>query len=169
MQKRVSQLLIVVLLSALLASCGFHLRGNIPLSEGLKVMYLNAPEGSFKDELSRVLTKAGATITESKAGADVVLRVTKVDTDRTVGTLDDTGKANSYNLRLRVRYVLKDLNGKNIRKPSTIRESRRYNFDPEFVIESESEEAELLEDMEQDIALRIVRKLSTITDYQPEN
>jgi outer membrane lipopolysaccharide assembly protein LptE/RlpB len=44
-------------------------------------------------------------------------------------------------------------------------ETRQYNFDPERVIESEAEEAELQESMAQEIALRIVRQLSSITDY----
>ena len=45
--------------------------------------------------------------------------------------------------------------------------SQIYNFDPSLVVQSESEEAELLEDMEEQASLRIVRQLSTITDYQP--
>lgn len=161
-----SKLLIVIGLSLVLSACGFYLRGNIPLSDDVKSMFVNAPQGTFKDELERVLVNAGAELTENKSAANVELRVAKVDVDRTVGTLDERGKASSYNLVLKVRYVLKDSEGKNVRKAKTLRESRQYNFDPELVIESEAEERELLDSMEQDVALRIVRQLASITEVE---
>jgi len=97
-----------------------------------------------------------------------VLTVTKVDTDRTIGTLDDRGKANSYNLVLNVNYRLQTADEKEIRELTKINETRRYNFDPAFVVETEAEEAELLESMEEEASLRIVRQLSTITDIETE-
>ena len=161
-----SALLLVLGMS--LTACGFHLRGNIPLSGEVKNMYLNAPDGSFKNQLESVLNRAGAELLSSPAGADVVLLVTKADTTRTVGTLDDLGKANSYNLRFKVTYVLKDAEGRAIRPSKSLVESRRYNFDPATVVGTEAEEAELQESMEQDVSLRIVRQLSTITDISPK-
>ena len=158
---------LLLVLSVSFTACGFHLRGNIPLSGEVKNMYLNAPEGSFKVQLESVLTRAGAELLSSPSGADVVLFVTNAKTDRTVATLDEFGKANSYNLRFTVSYVLKNADEKAIRPRKTLVESRRYNFDPETVVETEAEEAELQESMEQDISLRIVRQLSTITDVTP--
>lgn len=151
-----------------LASCGFHLRGNIPLSEGIKNMYVVAPEGTFKDRLEDVLSKAGANLAPNEAGADVVLNVTRAKLDRSVGTLDERGKASSYNLKFRVRYNLVGAEQEIIRKASSLSETRRYDFDPEQVLESESEEQELQESMEEDLALRIVRQLSAVSDYQPK-
>lgn len=161
-----SALLLVLAVS--ISACGFHLRGNIPLSEGIKNMFISAPEGPFKDQLERILTRAGATITKRREGADVILNITKAAISRTVGTLDDRGKANSYNLRFKVKYSLDDPDGEPIRKLTKLNESRRYNFDPELVVESEAEEAELQESMEEAISLRIVRQLSTVTDYEPK-
>ena len=149
-----------------LSACGFHLRGNIPLPDGIKNMFVSAPAGSFKEQLELVLESGGAIIAANRSGADVVLKVTKAESSRDVGTLDERGKANSYDLEFEVKYRLLDPQGGEIREAS-LRESRRYNFEPELVIESESEEADLLSDMEQDIALRIVRQLSSVTNYPP--
>lgn len=156
---------LLLVLAAAISACGFHLRGNIPLDDNIKNMFVSAPEGPFKDQLESVLTTSGAQISATDGGADVLLVVTKAATSRSVGTLDDRGKANSYNLKFKVTYSLSDPTGVNIRPASTIVETRQYNFDPERVIESEAEEAELQESMEQDISLRIVRQLSSITDY----
>ena len=161
-----SALLLVLAIS--ISACGFHLRGNIPLSDGVKNMFVSAPEGPFKDQLERVLTRAGATLAATESGADVILVVTNAATNRTVGTLDERGLANSYNLRFRVDYALLDPAGVNIRPAAVLVESRRYDFLPETVVETEAEEAELQESMEQDVSLRIVRQLSTITDYTPK-
>jgi len=163
---RRSALLMVLAIS--ISACGFHLRGNIPLSDSLKNMFVSAPEGPFKTELEIILARSGANIAPNRASADVVLVVTKATTDRKVGTLDETGKVNSYDLFFKVDYVLRDAEGENIRPVAKLQETRRYNFEPETVVESEAEEAELQESMEQAISLRIVRKLSTITDFVPK-
>ncbi len=159
---------LLLLLTLSITACGFHLRGNIPLSDSVKNMYLSAPEGSFKEQLEEVLTRAGANLSSSPAGADVVLVVTNAASNRTIGTLDDQGKANSYNLVFKVNYILNDAEGTAIRPSKSLKESRRYNFDPSTVVETEAEEAELQISMEQDISLRIVRQLSTVTDFTPK-
>jgi LPS-assembly lipoprotein len=159
---------LLLLLATAVTACGFHLRGNIPLSEGVKNMFVVAPSGSFKGTLEDVLTKAGADLASAQGGADVILSVTRAEPNRTVGTLDSLGKANSYNLNFKVRYSLDAQDGTKIRKVTNLKATRQYNFDPERVVESEAEEAELLESMEEEIALQIVRQLSSITDFEPK-
>jgi len=162
--RTIFRIALFAIMSVSITACGFHLRGNIPLSDSVKNMYLNAPEGTFKDELEDILTGSGATLSDTKSGAQVVLNVTKALSDRSVGTLDDRGKVDSYNLRLNVVYVLSNVAGEPIRASSSLTETRRYNFNPEQVVQSESEEEELLGSMEQAIALRIIRQLSTVTE-----
>ena len=166
LQKLVFRTSLIFLLATLLASCGFHLRGNIPLPQAIQNMHVKGPAGTFKDKLEEVLTNAGATINENAAGADVILNVRKAVTDRKVGTLDDRGKADSYDLEFKVTYRVEDLEGKEVRR-ADLKESRRYSFDPDQVVESESEEADLQLDMEESIALRIVRQLASLTNYSP--
>lgn len=156
--------IIVAFLAFALSACGFHLRGNIPLPDGVKNMFIAGPSGTFLDQLEDVLVNAGAIVASSAAGGDVLLDVKKVESKRSVGTLDQRGKVNSYNFQLTVKYALLDPAGDVIRE-ATLHESRRYDFRAEAVIESESEEAELLEDMEESLAFRVVRQLSSLTDY----
>lgn len=159
--------ILITVLALTISACGFHLRGNIPLPSGISNMFVEAPSGNFKDELTKILTNVGADLATGPGGADVVLKITSATSNRTVGTLDARGKADSYNLVFSVSYRLEDPAGKKIRAAS-IRETRRYNFDPELVIESESEEADLLQDMEQEVAISLVRQLASVTDYPAE-
>lgn len=149
-----------------MSACGFHLRGNLPLPETLSELFLKAPRGSFADVLTETIETAGATVLEQKSGAKAVLHIKRADLKREVGTLDQRGKANSYDLKLIVKYVLENLDGEKV-KSGKITESRRYDFDSTEIIDTDSEEQELREDMEQDIALRIVRQLTTVTDLTP--
>ncbi len=159
--------LCVLVLALSVSACGFHLRGNIPLSDSIKNMYLSAPDGTFKDLLEDRLTSLGAQLAATPEAADIIVNVTSAQSSRTVGTLDEFGKVNSYNIRFRVKYEVLDLQGKAIRPAASLNESRRYDFDPVNVIESESEEADLLEDMEQEAVIKMIRKLAAITDYDP--
>jgi len=161
-QKYFNNLIAAVVMMLVLNACGFHLRGNIPLPDELKNMFVKAPDGTFEESMEDVLENAGAVLAANQAGADVILNIVTAQTKRTVGTLDDRGKANSYNFLFTVKYELLNAEGFVVRTAS-LTESRRYNFNPELILESESEEADLQEDMEQDIALRIVRQLSSIT------
>lgn len=164
-QSLILRILALGLLVTTVSACGFHLRGNIPLPSGIQNMFVEAPAGTFKDELVDVLSNGGAQLASNAGGADVVLVIKQAATSRRVGTLDDRGKADSYNLRFQVKYSLNAADGKQLREAS-LNEMRRYNFDPELVIESEQEEAELQADMERSIALRIMRQLSTVTALQ---
>jgi len=158
---------VLLALAISVSACGFHLRGNIPLPEGIQNMYVQVPEGPFKDQLLERLENAGGQLAAAPSGADVILDVTQAISDRTIGTLDTRGKVNSYNVRFRVSYNLLDTKGRSIRPTANLTETRRYDFDEQLVVESESEEAELRKDLEESIALRIVRKLSSVTDFQP--
>lgn len=164
--RRVLQGIMVAVLALSLTACGFHLRGNIPLSEGIKTLSLTAPDGPFTDKLSKRLVSLGANLVEPEI-ADAFLNVQSVTSNRDVGTLDERGKVNSYDVKLVVEYILQDAAGKAIRPKATIYESRRYNFDPDTVIESESEEADLIDDMEDQAVLKLIRRLASITDFDP--
>lgn len=162
--KIVSRTLSVLFLTSVITACGFHLRGNIPLPESINNMFVNAENGPFKDQMEEVLLKAGVTIAPSVDAAEVQLNILESTVQRTVGTLDERGKANSYTLVYIVRYVLESPEGIPIRS-GVVNDRSQYDFDPDTILETESEEEELIVEMEESVALQIVRQLSTITNY----
>jgi len=146
-----------------LTACGFHLRGATPLPEGLKKLYMSVPNGSFETALSDALKISGAEFVAAQSTADLALNVSRVSSNRQVATLDERGKVNSYRLILNVVYSVNNADGSVLSEEKTISDNRLYDFDPNLVVESEFEEAELLQQMEQEIAYRIVRQLSVLT------
>ena len=158
-----SRCLIVIFLASTLNACGFHLRGSTPLPEGLQNMYLDARNGPFKEKMEDVLLQTGAQLATQPESAEVQLSILQSVVERTVGTLDERGKANSYRLNYRVQYSLLASDGSLLRT-SSLDENRRYDFDPDTVLETESEQEELIEDMEESLALRIIRQLTTVSN-----
>jgi LPS-assembly lipoprotein len=157
--------ILVISLSALLVSaCGFHLKGNLPLPETLNVIKLQAPKGDFRDVLSDALTNAGGSIVEDASVAEAIVKIVDYSTETTAETLDERGKANSRRIRLTVEYELLTPDMKLYRE-STLKESQFYEYDPLNVLQSEQSEIELVEAMEQDIAIKLLRQLSIMTDY----
>jgi len=164
--KIISRSLVILTLTSAVTACGFHLRGNIPLSESIDNMYVNGNGGPFQKQLEEILVKAGVTIAPYFEGAEVQLKILESQVDRTVGTLDERGKANSYRLTYIASYVLETPDGRVLRE-ATISDQRLYDFDPDAILESESDEGELIVDMEESVSLQVLRQLSTITGFQP--
>ncbi|MDB4512024.1 LPS assembly lipoprotein LptE [Arenicella sp.] len=160
--KIVSRALTVLMVASALTACGFNLRGSTPLPDDIKNIYVDADNGPFKEKMEEILQFGGATIAANSEAASTTLVVLESIVRKTVGTLDERGKANSYELNYVARYNLVNPEGVILRTAS-LNENRRFDFDPDIVLETDEEEEELILDMEESIALRIVRQLSTVT------
>lgn len=153
--------LLLVSLCLGLTACGFHLRGGESI-EGGKIVYVDAPRGSFELQLIDDLGISGAQLANDKAVSDWHLKVTQAQLGREIGTLNERGTVDSYKLNFTVSYSVFDSKGKLLRVPQTLTETRQYVYDPIRIVESEFEEEALRKGMEKDISLRIIRHLSTL-------
>lgn len=153
--------LLLVSLCFSLAACGFHLRGTDTI-DGDKLVYVDAPRGSFERQLSDDLRISGAQLTTNRIGSDWHIKVSQARLNREIGTLNERGTVDSYKLRFTVTYSVFGSEGKLLKAPQTISETRQYVYDPADIVESEFEEKALREGMEKDISLRILRHLSAL-------
>lgn len=155
------QMSLLALVTFSITACGFHLRGQLPISEAASVLYVDAKDSTFKTALEKRLKKNGATLVADPTTAKLSLTLGDVRLDRRTSTIDQRGKVNSYNLDYIVDYSLIDAEG-NVVKTQSLRESRNYTFDPARVLQQEREEQGLIEDMNDELVLRLVRQLSKI-------
>jgi len=162
MTQKLSHLLLLVFLSIILTSCGFHLRGSESLDND-GVFFVTVPKGSFELELKDALLRSGAELSNDLAASDLHVNVSQAGQRREIGTLNERGTVDSYRLIFTVSYNVTDAQGKVIKASQTLAENRHYIFSPSEVIESEFEEQALRSSMEKDISLRIVRQLSLIS------
>lgn len=160
-------LIMSVAAAALVAGCGFHLRGQLPLPEQLQVIAVTGTDRDFMDEMVDALTASGAEVVDEGA-ATAVLELYNVEFNRNVRTIDTRGKVTGYNLRYEVSYRVIDEEGQELRD-TTLSLRRDYNFEPEQVLQAEEEEESLRENMVEALVRRIMRQLVTIAGLTIES
>jgi len=153
--------LVALLASAmLLQACGFKLRGQFNLPPGMEVVHVSTGQTILQDELERSLQFSGARVVTDAAEAESVVDIFDAVVEREVRTIDTRGRASSYDLNYVVRFRVRQPAGAVMLEDSVVRLSRNFTFDPEFVLEAEREEEELVEDMQRDAAQQIMRRIA---------
>ena len=154
--------LIFLLVSSLVSGCGFHLRGSINLPASIHTVAVSSPDVKLKDDLISSLEANNVNTVSSPTANSAHVEISNADFRREVRTIDDRGKSTGYVLILRVSYKVLDSAGKELVKPSIATARRDYNFDDEQLLSATREEELLRDEMREDAAQNILRKMSRI-------
>jgi len=157
------QIILFATVAAMLAlqGCGFHLRGRVTLSGSVSPIYVKSTDLAFARVMEDQIKASGNAVAGGE-GASSILNLHSVNYRRDVRTVDPRGKVTGYNLYYEVTFDLVGKDGDDLIKDSRVSQTREYNFDPNQVLATESEETFLREDMEKDVAQQILRQLSVI-------
>jgi LPS-assembly lipoprotein len=145
-------------LAALLAACGFHLRGQAELP--FETLYVPGTS-SLAVELRRNVIAASKTkLADAPKNAQAVLGFTTEAREKVILSFTSTGKVNEYRLRYRVGFRVTDPNGAQVFLPtSEILLTRDMTYNDAQVIAKEAEEQVLYRDMQTDMVQQIMRRL----------
>ena len=156
----------LILLSFLMASCGFHLRGSQDLSAVLPEVQIQgtSKHGELGRELTRALTAAKVNVLDE---SEKLLSITRDHFSKRVLSLDSAGRANQYELRYQLTFSLikkvkvdnEKQNVVDLIPTQSITEKREYLFDANLVLTKADEEIRLNNDMRQAAMLQLVRRL----------
>lgn len=155
---------IIIGLVALLAGCGFHLRGEISVAPQMKNLYVQgiSQYSDFGIELRRSLESQGITVAENPASASAILVLAKpLYNRRLLSVSAQSGKVAEYELNYSVLMSVKDREGKELLAPQEIRQLRDYTFDQNNVLGKSTEEARLRSDMESAIVRQVLNRLQS--------
>lgn len=154
--------------AALVAGCGFHLRGPQPLA--FSTIHIGAGQYSpLGAALRRQIALSGTTTIEEDASkAEVHLQILADERTREILSLTPAGKVREYELGQRIRFRLADRDGSELIPPTNIAARREYTFSDEQVLGKEQEEALLYRDMEDDLVRQLMRRLAAWR-RNPEN
>ncbi|KJG20230.1 lipoprotein [Photobacterium iliopiscarium] len=157
-----TRLLIITLLALTTASCGFHLRGNYMLPEGIAKLSLTSfdPYGKLTRMVKYQFKLHG--IEEVKPAAAVPnLNITSESTgDSTLSLYQNNGKA-EYDLTLTVNYTV-TIPNQGIEQFST-KVTRTFLDNPLSALAKSVERDELVDVMREQAAQQIMRKLARLT------
>jgi LPS-assembly lipoprotein len=148
-----------------LAGCGFQLRGVQDLPFG--TIALNFPPNSqLGTELARnIRTGTNARIVTDTAKAAAVFELIGETRDRQILTLNAQGRAIQYSLRDRLRFRLRDAQGREIIEPTELQVQRDISFNDSQRLSKESEEVLLYRDMQTDLVQQLLRRIAAAKPY----
>ena len=144
--------------AALLAGCGFHLRGQAQLP--FDTLYI--PGGNpLVVELKRNVVAASKTrLVDSPGDAQAVLGFTQELRDKVILSFNTAGRVSEYRLHYRVGIRVTDPKGGQVYLPtSEILLTRDMTYSDAQVLAKETEEALLYREMQSDMVQQILRRL----------
>ena len=146
------------LVLALLAGCGFQLRGQAHLP--FETLYIPGSD-SLSVELRRNVVAASNTrLADVAERSQAVLSFTNQTREKVILSFTSTGKVNEYRFRYRVGFRVTDPKGAQVFLPTTeILLTRDMAYNDAQVLAKENEEAQLYRDMQTDMVQQILRRL----------
>ena len=155
----------------LLSGCGFKLRGE--QNYAFDTITVLAPQaGAVAAELRRALgarvREAGVASPSPLAGAaplpnHVLVDILSEQREKTVVGVNAAGQVREFQLRIRVRFKLRNSAGKELIAETEILQQRDISFNESAVLAKEAEEGLLYRDMQTDIVQQLMRRLAAVT------
>lgn len=144
-----------------LSACGFHLRGQVDLPVGLRILDLNAQlaDNLTQNILRQSLLSNGVTLS---VDAPYTLKILNESGDCRVLTVTSNAKASEYELIQNLTFELLDTKGNSISKAQTITSYRTLQYDASAEIGKAQEETNLRREMKQSNAYNVLLRLKAI-------
>jgi len=157
--ERLLRVVATAIVLAALASCGFHLRGNVPYA--FDTLFINASPGvPLVVELKRAVSgSGGARVVDTAQSAQAILDITAYGDDKQVLSLSGGGRVREYTLTKHVAFRVRDTDGRDWLPAADITIRRTYSFNESEALAREAQEVRLLREMQSDAVQQIVRRL----------
>lgn len=149
----------LILITGLLAlsACGFHLKGNQPYDH-LPYKNWRIDGGELQQSLENALRRADGVPVDAP-NAQAAISITHLSTEKNVLTITRAASINEYLLVLRVTAQA-SRNGVPLGEPMEIMIRRPMRYADNEILGKKEEEAMIWQDMRQDAAQQIVRRLT---------
>ncbi len=145
---------------AVLAGCGFQLRGQSPLP--FNAAFVEAPPSCVVAHLVRDHLGQQTKLASQRDKADVIIKLSNDHRDKKILSLSGAGKVREYRLVHSVTVSVASPEGNEILAPVDIKLSRDISYSDAQVLAKEAEEAMLRRDMDEDTLRQILRRLAFV-------
>lgn len=151
-----------------LAGCGYHLRGDVALPEGLRHAYLEGASIPLREQIGRLLRRDAGQLVNSPEQAGVVIKVYGEQSSQRVLSLSARGRSNELELYYRFEYALYRTDNTELlaRQPLEIR--REYFNNQQQIIAKANEEAVIRSEMLQQAAQTIIDRARVVLAAHPQ-
>ncbi|MCL2346410.1 MAG: LPS assembly lipoprotein LptE [Desulfobulbus sp.] len=162
--------LAALLLAALVAGCGFHLRGAESAALPYKTLHIALPEtAEVRIWLERYIRASGSTtLVDDARTAEATFQQLEDSRQKTILSVNAQGRITEYRLQLTYRFRIVNAKGQVIVAPTELSLSRDMTYDDSNVLAKEQEERLLWRDMTSELVSQIMRRLSLIQPKDPD-
>jgi LPS-assembly lipoprotein len=153
-----------ILMLISITSCGYHLRGSIPLAPSLHHLYLETkdPYGQLSRYLKQFLKVSNVTLTDKPEDASAVLVIVQETTSQVLLGISGTQQTRQYNLILTVTFQITDPLGKSLTPIQSMTETRSFTIKSDQILAGSNEASNLYNQMRQAIVYDIMARLGSI-------
>jgi LPS-assembly lipoprotein len=150
---------IYIILMAVLAGCGFHLRGDVSLP--YQTIYFALPPNSVLSAKLKLNIKGstGTEVVGTEKEAEAIFRQVLEKREKLILSVNNLGRAREYQLRFTYVFRLVNSKGTDLLPLNEIVMVRDVSFNDSAVLGKEQEELMLWEDMQQDLIQQVLRRL----------
>lgn len=161
--KRRSVVALLGLASLLLGGCGFKLRGAQTYTFQTLAILPN-PGGPLAIELRRSFGNSVRVLAPNEpiSQAQVVLDILQEQREKTVVGVSSSGQVREFQLRIRVKFRVRNREGDELTPPTELVQQRDMSFSESAVLAKEAEEVLLYRDMQSDMVQQLMRRLAAI-------
>jgi len=156
------RLFLAAIPAALVSGCGFQLRrlDGMPFAS----LYLDAPSGSVVAQRIRnsLISNKNTRLAASADQAEAVLKLGPEERSKAILSLSGAGRVTEYRLGLQLTYSVSRQDGRILAEPEVIELSRDITYDDAQVLAKGAEEQLLYRDMEENAAMRILRRMQSL-------
>lgn len=158
---------LLVLCVAVIAGCGFQLRGSYTLP--YESLYVAVPDTSLIGaNLKRAIRAADSTrLADSAADAQATFLPTGELREPVILSFSGSGRVREKRLRYRYGYRVVDSKGRNLILPGVIELNRDLTYADSNVLAKTQEEELLWRDMESDLVQQLMRRLAATKPVYP--
>ncbi|WP_376695060.1 LPS-assembly lipoprotein LptE [Wenzhouxiangella sp. EGI_FJ10305] len=155
---------LVILSVALLAACGFQLRGDARLPGFMDRTFVAVADDStvFMRELGLLLEANGVELAGEPGPEAATLRIDSQNIWRQPLSVSGQARVREFLIVFEVSWLLENVEGEQVLERSTIRLTRDYSFDEGEILAAQREEEFLRDDLGRAMATQLVRRLEAL-------
>ena len=154
------RLWLVLLMSASLIACGFHLRGAADIT--FSSIHLQGSTLIISKNLKKMLTLNGVKVLDSAENAELLLELVGEENEKRILSLSGSGKVNEFELYYRVHYRTRLAGDALWSQVQTVEARRDYSYSDTELLAKQGEEKRLNEDMQNSVLNNLIRRLSAL-------
>ena len=165
------KLVVLFIAAVLLAGCGFQLRGTYSGQLPYKTFYVNLPENSDLGVALRRYIRAlpGTQLMDRPEQAEAIFEQIADRREKTILSVNASGQVREYRLQAIYSFRIVDSKGRQLVPVNELTLMRDITFNDSSVLAKNQEENLLWRDINTDLVMQILRRLSIVKPKNPED